>query len=199
MSKSLQPHGLQHTRHSFLQNIKVISSFQFSCSVMSDSLRPHELQHARPPCPSPITNYILMVKFCQENFSSMAFSDFIANHFTFIFIWELVFMQLSCQMLVSQLCPTLCDPMDCSPPGSSAPGILQERLLEWVLMPSSRGSSQLKDQTHIFHVSCIAGIVFIVWAMSPTFLCILNLSIYFRETSFLSALPSFFYNILFLV
>ena len=43
--------------------------------------------------------------------------------------------------LITQLCPTLCDPMDCSPPGSSVHGILQERILEWVAMPSSRGSS----------------------------------------------------------
>ena len=50
-------------------------------------------------------------------------------------------MQLLGQVLVSQLCPTLCDPMDYSPPGSSVHGILQERLLEWVVMPSSRGSS----------------------------------------------------------
>ena len=40
-----------------------------------------------------------------------------------------------------QLCPILCDPMDCSPPGSSVRGILQARILEWVAMPSSRGSS----------------------------------------------------------
>ena len=40
-----------------------------------------------------------------------------------------------------QLCPTLCDPMDCSLPGSSVHGILQARILEWVAMPSSRGSS----------------------------------------------------------
>ena len=38
-----------------------------------------------------------------------------------------------------QLCPTLCDPMDCSPPVSSVHGILQERILEWVAMASSRG------------------------------------------------------------
>ena len=38
-------------------------------------------------------------------------------------------------------CPTLCDPMDCSPPGFSVHGILQPRILEWVAMPSSRGSS----------------------------------------------------------
>ena len=38
-------------------------------------------------------------------------------------------------------CPTLCDPMGYSPPGSSVPGLLQARVLEWVAMPSSRGSS----------------------------------------------------------
>ena len=55
---------------------------------------------------------------------------------------------------VAQFCPTLCDPMDCSPPGSSVHGILQARIMEWVAMPSSRGSSQLRDQTHVFYVSC---------------------------------------------
>ena len=41
-----------------------------------------------------------------------------------------------------QVCPNLCDPMDCSPPGSSVHGILQARILDWVTMPSSRGSFQ---------------------------------------------------------
>ena len=53
------------------------------------------------------------------------------------------------------LCLTLCDPMDCSPPGSSVHGILQARTLEWVAMPSSRGSSWPRDQTRAPHVSCI--------------------------------------------
>ena len=48
-----------------------------------------------------------------------------------------------------QSCLTLGDPMDHVPPGSSVSGILQARLLEWVAMPFSRGSSQLRDQTHI--------------------------------------------------
>ena len=39
-------------------------------------------------------------------------------------------------------CPTLCDPMDCSPPGSSVHGVLLARILEWVAIPFSRGSSQ---------------------------------------------------------
>ena len=43
------------------------------------------------------------------------------------------------------LCPTLCDPVDCSLPGSSVYRILQARILEWVAMPSSRGSSQPRD------------------------------------------------------
>ena len=44
--------------------------------------------------------------------------------------------------LVAQSRPTLCDPVDCSPPGSSVHGILQARILEWVAMPSSKGSSR---------------------------------------------------------
>ena len=61
---------------------------------------------------------------------------------------------------VAQSCPTFCDPMDHSPPGFSVHGILQARILEWVAMPFSRGSSQPKDRTQ---VSCIAGGIFIVW------------------------------------
>ena len=44
-------------------------------------------------------------------------------------------------VLVPQLCPTLCDPMDCGSPGSSVHGILKARILEWVALPFSRGSS----------------------------------------------------------
>ena len=40
-----------------------------------------------------------------------------------------------------QSCPTLCNSMDCSPPGSSAHGILQAGILEWVAIPFSKGSS----------------------------------------------------------
>ena len=52
---------------------------------------------------------------------------------------------------------TLCDPMDCSLPGSSVHGIPQARILEWVVVPFCRGSSQPRDQTQ---VSCIAGGIF---------------------------------------
>ena len=45
------------------------------------------------------------------------------------------------QVLITQSCLTLCDPMDCSPPGSSVPGIFQARILEWVAIAFSKGSS----------------------------------------------------------
>ena len=62
--------------------------------------------------------------------------------------------------LVAQSYPTLWHPMDCSPPGSSVHGILQARILEWVAIPFSRGSSRPRDGTW---VSCIAGRFFTVW------------------------------------
>ena len=64
-------------------------------------------------------------------------------------------------VLVAQLCPTLCDPMDCSPPGFFVHGILQARILEWVAISFSRGSSWPRDQTQ---VSCFAGRFFTIWA-----------------------------------
>ena len=55
---------------------------------------------------------------------------------------------------VTQSCLTLCDPMDCSLSGSSVHGIFQARVLEWIAISFSRGSSQPRNQTQI---SCIAG------------------------------------------
>ena len=57
-------------------------------------------------------------------------------------------------------CLNLCDIMDCSPPGSSVHGILQARILGWVVMPSFRGSSQPRDRTRFSHVSALAGVFF---------------------------------------
>ena len=62
---------------------------------------------------------------------------------------------------VTQLCPTLCYLTDCSPPGSSVHGILQARILKWLDIPFSRGSSLPRDRTQ---VSYIAGSFFTVWA-----------------------------------
>ena len=57
-------------------------------------------------------------------------------------------------VLPLQSCVSLCDPMNCSPEGSSVHGILQARILKWVAISSSKGSSQPKDWTHVSYVSC---------------------------------------------
>ena len=62
----------------------------------------------------------------------------------------------SVKVKVAQSCPTLCDPMD-----YTDHGILQAKILEWVAIPFSGGSSQLRDQTQ---VSCVAGRFFTTWA-----------------------------------
>ena len=64
-------------------------------------------------------------------------------------------------VLVAQSCLTLYNSMDYSPPGSSLHGILQARILEWIAIPFSRGSSQPRDRTQ---VSCIADRFFSVRA-----------------------------------
>ena len=60
----------------------------------------------------------------------------------------------------TQACPILCDPMDRGPPGSSVHGMLQARIMEWVAISSSRGSSWLRDQTLVFCVSFISSQTF---------------------------------------
>ena len=64
-------------------------------------------------------------------------------------------------VLVTQLCLSLCDPTGCSLPGSSVYGILQARILAWIVIPFSRGSFQSRNRAQ---VSCVAGRFFTVWA-----------------------------------
>ena len=66
---------------------------------------------------------------------------------------------------MSNSCTT---PRTISPPGSSVHGILQARILEWVAISFSRGSSQLRDQIHISHVSCLGRQVIYHCATSST-------------------------------
>ena len=84
----------------------------------------------------------IFVTFCESVSKINKRKKYICTHES---VWK-------CQSL--QLCLTLWDPLDYSPPGSSVHGILQARILEWVAMPFSRGSSWPRDQTQ---VSCIAG------------------------------------------
>ena len=65
--------------------------------------------------------------------------QYIRKKITFLYI---VFVK------VTQSCPTLCNPME-----YRAHGILQARILEWVAIPFSRGSSQPRDQTQVSHIA----------------------------------------------
>ena len=78
-------------------------------------------------------------------------------------------LRLKVRVLVTQSCPTLCDPMDCRPPGSSVHGNLQARILKWVAISYSRRSSWPRDWTWVLHIaafSLTAGRCFTVWVTS---------------------------------
>ena len=65
--------------------------------------------------------------------------------------WE-TSVQNESESEVAQSCPILCDPMDCSLSGSSIHGIFQARVLEWISISFSRGSSQPRDQTQVSRI-----------------------------------------------
>ena len=81
--------------------------------------------------------------------------------FSLRILYDLIFFPPLKWSEVAQSCPTLCDPMDCSLPGSFVHGIFQARVLEWVAISFSRGSSRPRDWTQVSH---IAGRGFTVWA-----------------------------------
>ena len=100
---------------------------------------------------------------------------------------------------VAQSCLTFWDPVDCSPPGSSIHEIFQARVLEWVVISFSRGTSQPRDRTQ---VSCIVARGFTIWATREVpkckcFHCYLAnklISIIFLDSIYIYA---FIYNIWF--
>ena len=98
------------------------------------------------------------------------------------FITSIKYLLKESESEVAQLCPTLYDPLGYSLPGSSVHGIFQARVLEWVAISFSRGSSQPRDWTQVSH---IVGRCFIIWATreAPKYI----LSKYTLEGSF--ALP----------
>ena len=78
-------------------------------------------------------------------------------------------------------CPTLCSPVDCSLPGSSVHGILQARILQCAAVPSSGGSSQPRDGTHVSYVSC-TGRQVRFFTTSATWEALLTLSVTYSSS-----------------
>ena len=77
---------------------------------------------------------------------------------------EIIKVRMRAQSCPTESCLTHCNPMDCSLPGSSVRGILQARILEWVAISYSRGSSLSRDWSHISCVLCIGRWILHHWA-----------------------------------
>ena len=90
--------------------------------------------------------------FCDFNW---AFKTSLLTSFLSILKSPLSMVYVPCLLVLLQSSPTLCDPMDCSPPGSSVYGILRQEDWSWVAIFYSRGSSWLRDWTHVSSVSYI--------------------------------------------
>ena len=100
---------LLNMRKSFFRKLNSCCCCCCIASVVSNSVRPHRRQPTRLPCP----------------WDSPGKNTGVGCHFL------LQCMKVKSESEVSQLCPTLLDPMDCSLPGSSIHGIFQARVLEW--------------------------------------------------------------------
>ena len=102
------------------------------------------------------------------------------NHWTTRdILWNMFFKLQNPWVLVTQSCPTLCNPTDYSLSGSSVHGIFQARILEWVVIAFSRGSSWPRDW---IEVSCIAGRFFTMWAalkyLFELYICFMCFSVF---------------------
>ena len=118
---------------------------------------------------------------------------FFISVITFVKIISMRLLYLSeSESEVAQSCLILCDPMDCSLPGFSIPGILQARILEWVTISFSRGSSRPRDWTRVSRIGgrrfnlylVMYYYVYVEWDWSLIFLCN-NVSTYLSVYEFL--------------
>ena len=152
MSDSVRPHGLQPTRLPrpwdspgkntgvgcpfLLQCMKVKSESEvaLSCPTLSDPM----------DCSLPGSSVHGIFQARVLEWGAIAFSGV----YTYILVYTHINTYI-CACVHAQSCPTLYDLMDCSPLGSSVHGIFQARMLGWVAISSSRGSSQPRDWTHI--------------------------------------------------
>ena len=87
------------------------------------------------------------------------------------FIWKTLCIMCACS--VTQLCLTLCNPMDYSPLGASVHGIFQARIREWVAISYSRGSSSPRNRMHISCISSFGRRIFNHGTTWEALLCII--------------------------
>ena len=114
---------------------------------------------------------------------------FLIYSFWLKYSWFTIALALCIQqnVLVIHVCsarPTLCDPVDCSPLGSSVYGILQTRIMGWVAITSSRGSSQPRYQICVSFASCISRLILYHCAIWEAHFSCKYLHIYFFQILF---------------
>ena len=123
------------------------------CALNPSSLEPFPGEGISPSYSKvswPVFNPLLIISLEQfhcKHLSSKPTSNISHYYNTYAYV---------CASLL-QSCLTLHNTVHCSPSDSSVCGILQTRILEWVSMSFSRGSSWLRDQTHVSYVSCIGS------------------------------------------
>ena len=129
-----------------LYNVVLVSAIQHESAIRihmyppsRSSLPTRTPSYHSEPGWAPCVVQQLPISYCTHGSVHMSVSELLSR------VWVI--------FQVALLCPTLWDPMDCSPPGSSVPEILWARILEWVVVPFSRGFSQLRDQTQVSHVT----------------------------------------------
>ena len=112
-----------------------------------------------------------------------------ADHFTervWHFITWLPLLRCVWVCVCIQLCLTLWDSMGCNLPGSSVHGIFQARILERVAISYSRGSSQLRDWTHVSSISCIGRQILYRWEAQ----CVISKAYFVFDTRDLQVVTS---------
>ena len=142
--------------------ITTVPVFRLSCSVVSDSLWPHGLEPARLLCPwnflgknTGVGCHFLLQGIFPTQGSNLHLLHWQAGSLPLAPpgkpsspIGELFLFTAAATAKLLQLCPTLWDPIDGSPPGSSIPGILQARTLEWVAISfSNAGKWKVKGKS----------------------------------------------------
>ena len=138
-------------KHEKEENCKEMSSIIYQGRLGSFIRNTHTYTHTHTHI---YIMYLCFTYFIQYREWWKTFQGFQGNE------WFMLFINVCCSCLVAQSCPALCNPMDCSPPGSSVQGISQARIVEWVAISFSRGSSAPRHQTHI---SCFGRQVLCHW------------------------------------
>ena len=123
-------------------------------------------------CPHPEILWLPAIWCVMPIVHNQILKDFQSSLLAMIFMLSQVRFERKGKYMHAQYCPTLSGPMDCSPLGSSVHGIFQARILEWVAISYSRGSSQPRGPTRF---SCVSRCILYYWANKWDYLLIMLL------------------------